>query len=193
MLVRYSCRASLSTSTLNPDHQILILHLKFLTPKSLITRVSTSTPSAPSDHAIRHLMVILDESLCAICHDMVRYAMSHCTVNSGPESGLSVPKRAYLSGGGPIRPEAGLSVSKRAYPSRGGPIRPGAGMSVPKRAYPFRGGPIRPEAGRSGIRRTYLSRGGPVQVRGYRGTSLKRKRTTPRPYRRPMHRVLGGS
>jgi hypothetical protein len=70
-----------------------------------------------------------------------------------PEAGLSVPRRARPSRGGPVHPEAGLSVPRRAYPSRGGSIRPEAGLSVPRRAYPSRGGPICPEAGPSIPRR----------------------------------------
>ena len=35
-----------------------------------------------------------------------------------PEAGLYVPRRAFLSRGGPICPEAGLPVPKRDYPTR---------------------------------------------------------------------------
>ena len=38
-----------------------------------------------------------------------------------PKTGLSDPRRAYLSRGGPIRPEVGLSDPRRACLSCGGP------------------------------------------------------------------------
>ena len=42
---------------------------------------------------------------------------------------VNVPRRAYLSRGGPICPEAGLSAPRRAYLSQGGPVIPKAGLS----------------------------------------------------------------
>jgi len=78
-----------------------------------------------------------------------------------PEAGLSVPRRACLSRGGPVRPEAGLSVPSRACPSRGGPACPEAG-------YRSRGRRIWRRWRRRGITR-----------RVYRGTSLIRNSTHP--------------
>ena len=88
------------------------------------------------------------------------------------EAGLSVPKRAYLSRGGPA---TGLSIPRRAYISRGGPIcpeagNPNAGLSIPRRACPSRGVPIYPEAGLSASRWAYLSRSRPI----YPEAGLKR-------------------
>jgi len=44
-----------------------------------------------------------------------------------PEVGMYVPRRAYLSRGGPICPKLSLS--------RGGPIYPEAGLSIPRRPF----------------------------------------------------------
>ena len=54
-----------------------------------------------------------------------------------PEAGLSVPRRAHLSRGGPIYPKAGLSAH----------VHPNAGLSVPMRAHLSRGGPLTLEGG----------------------------------------------
>jgi len=65
-----------------------------------------------------------------------------------PEAGLSIPRRAYLSRGGPIYPEAGLFIPRRAYLSRGGHIYPEAGQSIPRRAYAIPEAPHPPGGGR---------------------------------------------